>query len=59
MSVLESRVLKNLTSGRSPQILRRISGAPCIWQQEGLVDRLFGGRLALDLDERSQLTNTT
>ena len=58
MSVLDCRVCRNLTSCRFPQILRRILGAPCTWQQEGLVDRLLVGRLGLDLYERSQLAVT-
>ena len=53
MSVLECRVWTNLISCHFPQILRRILGAPYSCP---LVDRLFVGRLVLDLDERCQLT---
>ena len=58
MSVLECRVWTNLISCHFPQILRRILSAPYSCRQEGLVDRLFVGRLVLHLDEKSQLTIT-
>lgn len=58
MSVLDCQVCRNSISCRFPQILRRILGAPCTWQQEGLGDRLLVECLGLDLDERSQLAIT-